>query len=159
MDLMQKIQPRQGTGIAIGSLKSQLNANLYGTMADDFVHHTLRPVAWARYMDDMILLDNDPEKLRGMKEQLEFFAHEVMRMRFSKWSIAPISRGVNFLGYRIWPRHKLMRKQSVTRAKRAIQSLKKRGDQEALNRFLAAWVGHATWADSQNLMKHLEISE
>ena len=158
MALMEVIQPRNEIGIAIGSLKSQLNANLYGTLADDFVHHTLKPMAWARYMDDMILLDNDPAKLRDMKQQLEFFASEVMRLDFSKWSIAPVSRGINFLGYRIWPRHKLVRKQSVTRAKRAIQSLKKRGDADALNRFLAAWIGHITWADTQNLMKHLEIS-
>ena len=158
MALMEAIQPRNEIGIAIGSLKSQLNANLYGTLADDFVHHTLKPMAWARYMDDMILLDNDPAKLRDMKQQLQFFASEVMRLDFSKWSIAPISRGLNFLGYRIWPRHKLLRKQSVTRAKRAIQSFYKRGDDAGLQRFLAAWIGHASWADTRNLMAHLELN-
>jgi len=158
MALMENIQPRHETGIAIGSLKSQLNANLYGTLADDFVHHTLRPMAWARYMDDMILLDNDSGRLRDMKDQLEQFAADRMKLRFSKWSIAPISRGINFLGYRIWPRHKLVRKQSVTRAKRAIQSFQKRGDYDALNRFLAAWTGHASWADTRNLMAHLEAT-
>jgi len=103
-------------------------------------------------------MDNNLDRLHDMKDQLEQFAADRMKLRFSKWSIAPISRGINFLGYRIWPRHKLVRKQSVTRAKRAIQSLKKRGDADALNRFLAAWIGHITWADTQNLMKHLEIS-
>ena len=157
MALMENIQPRHDVGIPIGSLKSQLNANLFGTLADNFVHHELKPMAWARYMDDMVLLHNDPDWLWHMKERLEAFAQERMGMRFSKWSIAPISRGINFLGYRIWTRHKLLRKQSVTRAKRAIQSLQKRGDMEALSRFLAAWTGHASWADTRNLFSTLEI--
>lgn len=156
MRLMEQIQPRTSVGIAIGSLKSQLNANLFGTLADNFVHHTLKPMAWARYMDDMILLDNDSSRLRDMKDALEQFAADKMRLRFSKWSIAPVSRGVNFLGYRIWPRYKLLRKQSVTGAKRAIKSLKARGEVAALNRFLAAWTGHASWADTHHLMEYLE---
>ena len=158
MRLMETITPRDETGIAIGSLASQLNANIYGTLADNFVHHVLKPQAWARYMDDMILLDNDSHKLRDMKNRLEEFAHDHMALKFSKWSVAPVNRGINFLGYRIWPRHKLLRKQSVTRAKRAIKSLKARGDETALNRFLAAWTGHASWADTHNLMSHLEVT-
>ena len=158
MELMEIIQARCDIGIPIGSLKSQLNANLFGTLADNFVHHELKPIAWARYMDDMVLLDSDSGRLREMKSALEEFANDRMQLRFSKWSVAPISRGINFLGYRIWPHYKLMRKQSVTRAKRAIKSLKRRGDVEALNRFLAAWTGHASWADTQNLMAHLEAA-
>jgi hypothetical protein len=158
MALMETIQPRDATGIAIGSLASQLNANLYGTLADNFVHYNLKPMAWARYMDDMILLDNNPARLHDMKAQLEAFASDTMHMRFSKWSVAPIHRGVNFLGYRIWPKHKLLRKQSVTRAKRAIKALQLRGDVDGLNRFLAAWVGHASWADTNRLFASLEIA-
>jgi len=154
---MEIIQPRHDVGIPIGSLKSQLNANLFGTLADNFVHHELQPIAWARYMDDMVLMHNDPDWLWHMKERLKTFAQDRMGMQFSKWSIAPISRGINFLGYRIWTRHKLLRKQSVTRAKRALKSLHKRGDAEATSRFLAAWTGHASWADTRNLFNELEI--
>lgn len=155
MELMEKIQPRDGIGIPIGSLKSQLNANLFGSLADNFIHHHLKPIAWARYMDDIILLDNDSCKLHEMKKSLESFSNEEMKLSFSKWSISSINRGVNFLGYRIWKNHKLLRKQSVRRAKRAIKALKERGDHEGLDRFLAAWIGHASWADTQNLKSFL----
>lgn len=67
-------------------------------------------------------------------------------------------RGVNFLGYRIWKNHKLLRKQSVTRANRVVKSLRSKGDVEALNRFTASWIGHAKWADTQNLLRHLEVA-
>lgn len=96
MSLMEAITPRDSSGIAIGSLASQLNANLYGTMADNYIQHTLRPMAWARYMDDIVMLDRDPDKLNHMKKALEQFAQDHMGMRFSKWSVAPVSRGVNF---------------------------------------------------------------
>lgn len=158
MELMEAITPRDQVGIPIGSLVSQLNANLYGGLADNFVHHTLKPMAWARYMDDMVLLGDDAEELRDMKDRLEQFAEEKMGLRFSKWSVSSINRGINFLGYRIWPTHKLLRKQSVTRAKKAIKAMRGRGDTEGLNRFLAAWTGHASWADTHNLMAYLEVT-
>jgi retron-type reverse transcriptase len=158
LKLMGTITPRDSDGIAIGSLASQLNANLYGTLADNFVHHKLKPIAWARYMDDMVLLDNDLDKLHDMKQQLEEFALEEMKLKFSKWNISPLSQGINFLGYRIWPHHKLLRKQSVTRAKRIIKALRERQDEEALKKFLAAWTGHASWADTHHLMAYLEVA-
>jgi hypothetical protein len=79
-------------------------------------------------------------------------------LRFSKWSIAPVSRGINFLGYRIWPTHKLLRRDSVTRARRKIAAYRKAGDHKRLETFLAAWLGHARWADSRNLIRSLGLA-
>lgn len=79
-------------------------------------------------------------------------------LRFSKWSIQPASRGVNFLGYRIWATHKLLRRDSVKRARRKIAAMRASGDDERLNRFLAAWTGHASWADSRNLIASLGVT-
>ena len=155
--LMEDITPRGCVGIPIGSLASQLNANLYGTLVDNFIHHTLKPIAWARYMDDIVILENCPSVMYDMKNQIQEFALEQMGMKFSKWSVNPLSRGVNFLGYRIWPKHKLLRKQSVVRAKRAVRAMVERNDTDALNKFLAAWVGHASWADTNRLFSSMGI--
>ena len=70
--------------------------------------------------------------------------------------VAPISRGINFLGYRIWPSHKLLRKDSVTRAKRKVANFIKHGEDEGLQKFLASWSGHAMWADANHLFTWLE---
>ena len=85
------------------------------------------------------------------------YSHSHLGLTFSKWSVAPVSRGVNFLGYRIWPNHKLLRRQSVVRAKRVIAALRERGATERLNAFLAAWIGHAKWADAHNLLRSLNL--
>jgi len=74
----------------------------------------------------------------------------------SKWQVSPVTRGINFLGFRIWPRHKLLRKRSVVGAKRKIKRYLNSNDHESLDRFIASWRGHAAHADTCNLFNHLE---
>ena len=154
IDLMERIVPREGVGIKIGSLSSQLNANINGTYIDRFVHERIKPEAWARYMDDVILLDSNADLLRRAKNEIEQIVDEKMKMQFSKWSIASTNRGVNFLGYRIWSTHKLLRKQSVIKAKKRMKAIT---DDEEMQRFLGAWLGHARWADVHNLLESMEV--
>lgn len=154
--LLRKILPEEGVGIPIGSLTSQLFANIYGGAVDRLLHHDLKRRHWARYMDDIVVLGDDPEELRQVFYHLRDFADEQLHLRISHWQVAPISQGINFLGYRIWPSHKLLRKASVTRAKRKILNFIKHDEAEALGRFVASWSGHARWADSRNLMTWME---
>lgn len=91
------------------------------------------------------------------RRRLEQLSREKLGLHFSKWSIQPAARGVNFVGYRIWATHKLLRKDSVARARKKIASYRAAGDDDRLWRFLAAWTGHARWADSRNLLRHLEV--
>jgi hypothetical protein len=110
-------------------------------------------------MDDLVVLGDCPDHLRRVKASIEDLSRQQLGLRFSKWSIQPASRGVNFLGYRIWASHKLLRRDSVKRARRKIAAMRAAGDGERLARFLAAWTGHASWADSHNLLKSLGVAE
>lgn len=157
LGLVDAITPPGGKGIPIGSLTSQLYANLYGAQVDQYLQFDRGVKMWVRYMDDIVILGRDPAGLRALSADMAAFAQDRLGLRFSKWSVQPISRGVNFLGYRIWPTHKLLRRQSVTRARRVISHLSARGDHGRLNRFLAAWLGHARWADSHNLLRSLSL--
>lgn len=157
-ELLCQFVPQYGMGLPIGSLTSQVFANVYGGMIDRFVHFELGYRHWARYMDDVIILGDNLPKMRDDIERIKDFSWLHMSMRLSKHQVAPIGHGVNFLGYRIWPTHKLLRKDSVQRAKRKIKSMQARGDAKALEKFFAAWYGHASWADTQNLLKHMEDS-
>lgn len=154
--VLSSMIPNDGTGLGIGFLTSQTCANVYGDMADRFVHFGLGARHWARYMDDIVILSNNPYELRHWYEDIEAFSLEQMKLKISHWHIHPVSHGVDYLGYRIWPRHKLLRKDSVTRAKRKIQKYVERGDADALNHFIPSWLGHAKFADTHNLLNHLE---
>lgn len=148
--------PCTGIGLPIGSLTSQIFANLYaGATLDRHLQQDLGEQHWYRYMDDLVVLGTSSSHLRAVKQSVEAFSRDQLGLRFSKWSIAPASRGINFLGYRIWPDHKLLRRDSVTRARRKIVAWTAAGDHARLNRFLAGWLGHVHFADSANLIRSL----
>lgn len=81
----------------------------------------------------------------------------VSRRQYEVASVQPWQRGVNFCGYRIWPTHKLLRRSSVTRARRKLRAFAATGDHVARAQFLAAWRGHARHADTHNLLTHLGV--
>lgn len=156
--LLEAMIPRSGIGLPIGNLTSQIFANYYaGATLDRHLQQTLGERCWYRYMDDLVVLGRSSEHLRRLKEEIETFSRRHLGLRFSKWSIAPVGRGVNFLGYRIWPDHKLLRRDSVVRARRKIARYRAEGDDERLARFVDSWLGHARFADSRNLIRSLEI--
>lgn len=154
--LIEAMVPREGKGLPIGSLTSQLFANVYGAVVDRFIHFELGAQTWARYMDDIVVLSANPYELREWFDRIEEFSAQRLGLQISRWQVSPVARGINFLGFRIWARHKLLRKNSVVRAKRTISRRVRAGDREGLARFVAAWSGHARHADTCNLFNYLE---
>lgn len=157
MRIIQSIVPPDGIGLPIGSLTSQLFANLYASSLDRFLQQQLMEKIWFRYMDDVVILGHDMGHLHRVRREIEVFSAQKLGLRFSKWSVAPASRGINFLGYRIWATHKLLRRDSVTRAKRKIRLYRATGQHDRLEKFIAAWTGHASHADTRNLIRSLQI--
>lgn len=156
LKMIEEIVKPNEVGIPIGILTSQLFANVYGSMLDMYIHHDLGHRKWARYMDDVVILGNDLEKLKDDFYKIAEFSGRKMGMRISKWHCGNVGNGINFLGYRIWETHKLIRKDSAMRAKRKIAKYVKYGDNLALDKFLASWRGHAGWSNSHNLFMWLE---
>lgn len=149
--LLEQFGDRYGIGLPIGNLLSQLFANIYGHIFDRHIKEALGIEHYFRYMDDTVILDHNKEHLKEMRLYLEAFAGGTMKLRFSHWMIASVHKNVNFLGYRISPTYKLVRKDSVTRAKRKVKRYTASGDTEKLRSFLASWHGHVKTADSHNL--------
>ncbi|MGK5085761.1 reverse transcriptase domain-containing protein [Bdellovibrionota bacterium FG-1] len=90
-------------GIPIGNLTSQFGANAYLTALDHLIQREFKPDAYMRYMDDLLLLDRDPEKLRPMAEPVDRWlqAHRDQRLNPSKSSLNSLVDGINYLGYRL----------------------------------------------------------
>lgn len=144
-------------GLIIGDLLSQVQSNIYGHILDRFAKTKLKIKHYFRYADDVVVIHYCAKYLRAIKRKIQLFSCLYMRMTFSKWQIDKANRKpLDFLGYRITARYKLLRKDSVTNAKRKIAHYKKTGQHEKLRMFLGSWLGHARWADSANLINHLE---
>jgi len=144
-------------GIPIGNLLSQLFANIYGHIFDRFVKTSLHVKSYFRYMDDTVILSNCKEELIRYQKVLQKFSGIFMKLQFSKWQINSITKPLNFLGYRITPTYKLIRKNSVVRAKRKVKYYSRTNQIDSLKMFLASWGGHLRSADSFNLKNQIKM--
>lgn len=154
IEILRKMLPVGGSGLPIGWLISQLFANVYANTLDSYLQFELKVKHWFRYMDDIIVIHEDPKYLVEIKDLIKEFISNNLGLTFSKWSVKLVSKGINYLGYRVWNNYKLIRKDSVKRAK---QKLNKYTGNE-LNKFIGSWNGHIQWADCYNLKRSLNAN-
>lgn len=152
--LISKFAPKTGTGLPIGNLLSQLFANVYGNIIDRWLIHKMKIKSFVRYMDDIVVVCRNIEIAKLLQVIMSAFARTNMKLEFSRWQIRSVKHGVNFCGYRIFEKYKLIRKNSVKRAKRKLKIY----DEEKLKKFIPSWRGHAMWANTHNLLTKLGIS-
>ncbi len=149
-------------GLPIGSLTSQLWANVYLNELDHFVKEALRIQYYIRYMDDFMILHHDKAALGIILAEITEFLDDNLKLQLnSKTQIFPISpRCVDFLGYRIWPDHRLLRKANVQRTKRKFRKQSRLYGQglmslESIRPGIASWLGHAKHADTWRLRRRI----
>jgi len=144
-------------GVPVGNLTSQLFANIYLHELDCFVKHDLNCKYYVRYMDDFVILGPDKKQLHLLRGEIADFLDRFLALKLNgKTSVFPVSQGIDFLGYRIWPTHRLVRKGSIKRIKRKLKRFQigyaqGKTDLEKVKRTLASWLGHVSHADSYNL--------
>ena len=106
---------KPGCGLPIGNLTSQFFANVYLDALDQFVKHELKCRYYLRYVDDFILLDLDPSRLRDWKEKIAAFLAERLQLSLREQAsrIAPVSGGVDFAGFIVRSHYLLVRRRVV----------------------------------------------
>lgn len=150
-----------GVGIPLGNLTSQLFANIYLHELDFFVKHHLKEPYYIRYMDDFVILSNDKKHLNYLKAKITSFLNSELRLETNnKTQIFPINttkgRSLDFLGYRIYKTHRLLRKSSVKRMKTKLKRFQKlyaanEIQLKDINPCIQSWLGHAKHANTYNL--------
>ncbi|WP_034629499.1 RNA-directed DNA polymerase [Desulfotruncus alcoholivorax] len=146
-------------GMPIGNLTSQLYANIYLNELDHFVKEKLQIKHYVRYMDDFIILCHDKTILWSIKRDIEVFLRHYLDLELNgKTGIFPISQGIDFCGYRIWPTHRKIRKSSIKRMKRKLKAFQRKFKAgkislEKINATIQSWLGHVKHGDSYNLRK------
>ena len=89
-------------GMPVGNLLSQVFANIYLDVLDQFCKRTLCIHFYVRYMDDIIILSDSKEQLHMWKAEIQKFVETTLRLSLNqKTCIRPISQGIEFVGYRI----------------------------------------------------------
>ena len=145
-------------GIPIGNLTSQLFANIYLNKLDHYIKDVLQVKHYIRYMDDFIILSNDKEYLKMLLSKIKTFLDAELKLKLNRRTQIFLvgQRSVDYLGYKIWPEYRLLRKSNVKRTKRKFKKFQKlykynKISLETINNSMMSWFGHTKWADSYNL--------
>lgn len=109
---------KDGVGLPLGNLTSQLFVNIYMNKFDRFAKHKLKAKYYIRYADDFVILADDKKWLENKIIKIaEFLKNELkLEMHPDKISIKTFSSGVDFLGTVNFSDHRILR----TKTKRRI---------------------------------------
>lgn len=120
------------TGVPIGNLLSQLYALIYLNPMDHFIKREMKVQRYVRYVDDFILWCDTREQAVERREVIKTFLNDDLKLSLSRWTIAPVKRGVNFVGFRTWTSRRFVRKHSLYTFSKSL----KRDDIASLNSIL-----------------------
>jgi retron-type reverse transcriptase len=158
-DLLTPLLRRKG--LPIGNLTSQFWANVYLDPLDRFVTQELRPPGYVRYCDDFAIFGDDKRSLGQVRGCVDHFLESLrLKLHPSKCMIYPTSAGVAFLGFKVFPTHRLLLKPAVRRFRRRARRLQRAfaaGDVtcQDITRSMQAWVAHASHGDTYHLRERL----
>lgn len=109
-------------GIPIGGGLSHMLGNMYLDPLDQFCKRVLGIKRYIRYMDDIIILDNDKERLKEYGRRMTQFLEERLHLNFNnKTALRPVRVGCEFVGYVVYNDHVILRKSTTLRMKRTLR--------------------------------------
>ena len=148
-------------GLPIGNLTSQLWANIYLHQLDLYVKHVLRCHAYVRYMDDFVFVHHDKGWLHETRARVEAFLRDQLRLETNrKTQVFPVARergrGLDFLGYHLWPTHRRLRKSSVSRIRRTLKRMRRLYAEGEITlpevrQSIVSWIAHTRHANAHGL--------
>jgi hypothetical protein len=144
----------------LGNLTSQFFANVYLNELDKFVKHKLRVKYHIRYVDDFIILHSSKEQLKIWKKQINEFLLRDLKLELhpEKTRISPLSRGIDFVGFRNFYYFRLLRKRNIRNMFLKIRKYKNGNlSKEKMLEIFQGWNAYAKWADAYKLRKQIQI--
>ena len=148
-------------GIPIGNLTSQFFANVYLNDLDHFVKETLGCCFYIRYVDDFTLLGNHKKELWDNYAMIiKFLEKDRLKIHHKKTILAPVSKGIDLLGYRVFKKYRKVRKDNAFRFIRKMKMFQKKYKERKvswgeINPSVQSWIGHACHANTYRLREKI----
>lgn len=142
----------------LGNLTSQFFANVYLHELDYFVKHKLKARYYIRYVDDFVILHSSKKQLKKRKEKISEFLQSELNIELhpQKSKIIPLSKGLDFVGFRNFYHYRLVRKRNIRKMRWKIDKLKNdRISYWKLMESFQGWQAYVKWANSFNLRKEI----
>lgn len=129
--------------------------SLYGFIIESqkryhkFCKRQLKAQRYCRYVDDSLIVGITRAEALAHKARIVEFLRDELGLSLSKSTIAPVSRGINFVGYRTWRSRRFVRKHSLYTFRRSAR----RGLLESV----VSSLGHACKTGShRHMINHLQ---
>jgi len=145
-------------GMPLGNLTSQFLANVYLNELDYFVKYRLKAKYYLRYVDDFVILHESKGQLRAWKKEIEIFLRDKLKLELhpQKSKIISFSRGIDFVGFRNFYHHKLLRKRNIRNIfSKIIEYKNGKISKEKMLESFQGWNAYAKWANSFKLRRRI----
>lgn len=149
-------------GVPIGNYLSQYLANLYLAYFDHYIKEVKRVKYYYRYADDIVILHSDKSYLHGLFNDIEHYLSSNLKLTVkSNYQVFPVEkRGIDFVGYRFYHTHTLLRKRIKRNLCRRISNINKRKlTPEQYKIEISAQTSWTKHCNSRNLMKKITLNE
>ena len=150
---------RKGRGLSLGNYSSQLLAIFYLNNVDHYIKEELHFKYFLKYMDDLLIIDTDKEKLKNAFNLIEKKINELKLELNSKSNIYKMSNGISFLGYKfVIKNNKIIIKynnQTIRRIDRKLRNLKKY-DEELYKKSYGSYQGYFKCSNTGLKYKYLK---
>ncbi len=112
-----------GIGLPIGNLTSQFFANIYLDTLDQFAKRTLNVRYYGRYVDDMVLLHEDPGQLHAWCLAVDEFLQNTLHLRLhpKKIQLNRLDHGLNFIGFIVKPGRTYLRRSTLANCHKRVR--------------------------------------
>lgn len=146
-------------GVPIGNYLSQFFANLYLAYFDHWVKEVLKVKYYYRYADDIVILCDNKEQLRQYLIKIKEYLITNLKLKIkNNYQIFPVdSRGIDFVGYRFYHTHTLLRKSMKYKIKKLIR--KYNTNQIPFIKMIKSLQSYFGWlkhCNSKNLLQHIQ---
>ena len=155
-DLLAANRPR---GLPIGNLTSQFWANVYLNQFDHFVKRELKCSAFVRYVDDFLLFSNEKRELSDWRKTIiQKLAELRLTLHEECAQIFPTTTGIPFLGFRVYPDHRLLKTRKAIHFRRKLKRLLQDYadgslDLPKLQQTIQSWIHYVGYADTWGLRR------
>lgn len=146
-------------GVPIGNYLSQFFANLYLTYLDHWIKEQKKVRYYFRYSDDIVILGRDKQELRNLLYDIQNYLNNKLKLSFKdNWQIFKVdSRGIDFVGYRVFHTHTLLRKRIKKKFCKKINKLNKKQnlDKDTYKQKICSYIGWIKYCNGRNLLNKM----
>ena len=154
--------------LPIGFPTSPIVANIVMASVDRLIeerlaqNNDLGSITYTRYADDMVFLSATKEELHGLLVEVNHYLNENLNLGLKgNYQVFPVAnRGIDFVGYRFFHTHTLMRK-SIKKnfCRKADKASRFNLDEKNYKMALCPWIGWAKHCNSKNLVKTIILPQ